>query len=143
MGLRSVQPEKSSSTSSERHLFMDLALWMEAGGVGEGGREKGVALSHRDEEGSPTNCFHRGWTKVSERSVRAGRKENPLERSALNSYVIRIQKEFMSSWYKKKKHFRGRWLRANRFSWGDPRKLAARYLHLHLTNAGSVGWTAS
>lgn len=49
MGLRSVQPEKSSSTSSERHLFMDLALWMEGGSVcvWEG------ALSRRDEEGSP------------------------------------------------------------------------------------------
>lgn len=76
----------------------DTSLWIwlcgwrvEAWGGGRG------ALSHRDEEGSPPNCFHRGWTKE---------KENPLERSALNSYVIRIQKEFMSSWYKKqnKKH---------------------------------------
>lgn len=70
MGLRSVQPEKSSSTSSERHLFMDLALWMEGG--------CGGALSHQDEEGSPTNCFHRGRTKVSERSVVCGEKRKSI-----------------------------------------------------------------
>lgn len=95
MGPRSAQPEKSSSTRSDRYL---LALWMRVAELkwGEMGWGGGVR-SHGDQEDSRLNCFHRGWMEASQRSVcaRTEEKRNVFQRSPLNTHKTRIQKEIL------------------------------------------------